>query len=586
MKQASPEIIATKKGQFTLVWEGKLLHSKIDPGTEANKWVEHQQFGSADVLVIHEAGLGYIIPPLLEKIHSEHSKTEKLDLKAILFINERRNLFSIGVEKGVFSQVLDCTYPVFLLDPDSAETIWRQLETIGLETSKGYKVLRSPVPPAGERLLQIFLKLFSSKLSDLLTRVEFEKQWIHNMIQNISSLNKGKPILSMPSAQPHSAAVIVGAGPTLIEHIDLLKQLRDSTFLVATDTALLALLAHGITPDAVYTLDSQNHSIKHFLPALAQWPEECQKIHLIADLVSSPAISRHWPGPIWFANTAKYTYIDNQEIRESTPFSSWIENRVGRLGDTQSGGSVATSAFDLVRQLGFATVIFVGQDLAYVGREIHTRGTHHNQGWLPLLTRLQNLEQINQLVITKRSIKWIPTLESALTQSGKTVISDYVFDLYRNWFNDAFTRTGLNILFPVSQGARFEGVQILPAHNIPGKIRPDLGKKYRDQLRNSWQTQNPIQTTMMRDSLNSLRADIANLYTRLQACSDGECLRALMQGVDEQEIALEIFFRPLNLSLSRGKLHGNELKNSPLIHKTLEELRLFLNRITKQLALP
>jgi hypothetical protein len=119
-------------------------------------------------------------------------------------------------------------------------------------------------------------------------------------------------------------------------------------------------------------------------------------------------------------------------------------------GDLQSGGSVATSIFDLMRLMEFDEIILVGQDLAYTYREIHTMGTHHTDEWLGKTTnRLQPLENINERILRRRHTK----REVSLT--GRPIVTDYILSLYRDWFANALkavpgktrnaTRDGLQI---------------------------------------------------------------------------------------------------------------------------------------------
>ena len=181
----------------------------------------------------------------------------------------------------------------------------------------------------------------------------------------------------------------------------------------------------------VMTLDAQKHSLRHFLGLKGPLPP------LLADMVSFPHIARSYPGEKIFSTTSKY-YTDARggHKKESTPLMDWIEKFIPPIGDIQSGGSVATSAFDLLLNLGCDPIILVGQDLAYTGREIHCSGTHHNDEWAALYSRFVNLETINQRVVRKRKIKRVEAY------GGGLVISDFVFDLYRGWFEDRRARFG------------------------------------------------------------------------------------------------------------------------------------------------
>ena len=126
-------------------------------------------------------------------------------------------------------------------------------------------------------------------------------------------------------------------------------------------------------------------------------------------------------------------------------------------GDLQSGGSVATSVFDLLRLMEFEKIILVGQDLAYTRREIHTPGTHHTDEWLGRTTnRLQPLENINERVIRRRHTK----RETSLT--GRPIVTDYILSLYRDWFANAVSQLPDKVYNTTRDGLQLPGAIPLP----------------------------------------------------------------------------------------------------------------------------
>jgi hypothetical protein len=153
-------------------------------------------------------------------------------------------------------------------------------------------------------------------------------------------------------------------------------------------------------------------------------------------------------------------------MRETTPSMDWCERYLPELGDLQSGGSVATSVFDLMLNLGCDPIILIGQDLAYTGREIHSAGTHHNDDWLPKYTRFLNLDTINQRVIRKRSIKYVEAV------GGGTVITDFVLDLYRHWFEDSAAKVAVTVINATEGGARIANTREQTLASVTEALAP------------------------------------------------------------------------------------------------------------------
>ncbi len=295
-------------------------------------------------------------------------------------------------------------------------------------------------------------------MSDLLTKFEFERLWVKNSIWNLVSSGFEFPnrecISSWKDALKGIPAVLVSAGPTLRKNLLYLKSIRDKAFFLSCDTSLKALLKEDIRPDGVVTLDAQTNSFFHFMG------ESIQDIPLFADLVSSPTLLRDGQfNRVIHSVTAKYQVnAEGKWVREVTAGGELADLVLGEVGDIQSGGSVATTAFDILRFMGCSEVHFVGQDLAYTGREIHSTGTHHNEKWLTTVNRKRSLEWTNEVIIRKRETKEVESC------NGLTVLTDYVLELYRHWFEEsARSVEGMSLYNWNDGGAKIQGFVNLEA---------------------------------------------------------------------------------------------------------------------------
>jgi len=259
---------------------------------------------------------------------------------------------------------------------------------------------------------------------------------------------KRVPIKNLENYINNIPAILVSAGPTLRSQCDFLKKIRDKVFIFSCDTSLKVLLKFDIIPDGVMTLDAQTHSFFHFMG------EDLSEIPLFADMVVSPQLIKSMNfKSIVHSQTAKFQIdASGKPIREATAGSELVAQYIGNQGDIQSGGSVATSAFDVLRFLGFKNIFLMGQDLAYTGREIHSTGTHHNEKWLTLVSRKNSLERINEVVVRKRKIRYVPSA------NGKEVLTDYVLDIYRHWFEESILNVDLDVKNIASGGAMIQNM--------------------------------------------------------------------------------------------------------------------------------
>ncbi len=427
----------TPSGSRTLVYRGDTeikIHSAYDPAREADRAAESFTRGRATVIVACGLGLAWHLEALRRRNPGCSLVAVERDREVVALAREANSSFLDGV--------MIVTSPAEI--PDA-------LENIDIATFRGAAVYQHRPSYLIDRefydaMAADIRQYFTSRLSDMLTRFEFAGRWTENILGNIHHAYSATPVCALFGAFRGMPGIIVSAGPSLRKNIALLREAREKALVVCVDTAFKIMEKHGVSPHIVMTLDAQRHSVRHFLGVADRAPL------LLADLVSFPAVLRDYRGARMLGTTSKYyTDAGGNLRRETTPLMDWIEAAVPPVGDIQSGGSVATSAFDLLLNLGCDPIILTGQDLAYTGREIHCSGSHHNEEWIAMTDRFRNLDCINQGVIRKRKIKRV----EAFGGRGE-VVADFVFDLYRGWFADSARKVPVRVINATEGGARIE----------------------------------------------------------------------------------------------------------------------------------
>ncbi|MBE7411687.1 MAG: DUF115 domain-containing protein [Leptospiraceae bacterium] len=562
---------ASKKGEYFVSYKNQILASSVSPLTQAKRLINEKKISDNSVVVI----LGSGNPHTMDEINNGLREGQ-----IVLIIEESEELFSLLWDKFLI-RVAEVPGRHIFFGEKMVSLLWNYLDSLPIEKLSGVVVLKNQ---SSIQLNKNFYdtveekikNIFSSKMSDLLTKFEFERIWVKNSIVNICNFYDSKipryKFQELEKSFSNIPALLVSAGPSLRKNIDFIKSVREKVFLFSCDTSLKVLNKFDIIPDGVMTLDAQTHSFFHFLG------EDLKTIPIFADLVASPPLLRNLNSiSIVHSVTSKFQVdASGKPIRETTAGGDTSEKLLGKFGDVQSGGSVATTAFDALRIMGFSPIFLIGQDLAYTGREIHSTGTHHNEKWLTLVSRKKSLEYINESIIRKRT--------TYKTQScvGGEVLTDYVLDLYKHWFEESsktvdfpvynINENGSNIENTVSVSTK-EAEKLLynyGIHNFPWKNLPP------------WKESKSVQKDKIHISKNTFINELnefKNLIENLEnlQLDDSEFLNELKLKLNDLPYLKEMI-RKTEIYLLRHEKELDPEKKKKLLSDSLRKEILFLKR--------
>ncbi len=228
-------------------------------------------------------------------------------------------------------------------------------------------------------------------------------------------------------------AIIVSAGPSLDKNIEELANAKNKAFIIAVDTALNALHEKGIVPDIAVTIDPYK--------PLELFPGgESNEIPFVMSIESNKEIKKHHRGIRIYEDEAS-AYVHRYNVK--------YNKRVVKLG---TGGSVANTAYSLAYIVGFKTIIFVGQDLAYPNGKEHTEAAYHD-------------DEKNTLPIedSKRYFE----VEGI---DGEMVKTEQNMDAYRKWFEQAAQLIDeVHFIDATEGGAKIHGFQIMTLKDAIGE---------------------------------------------------------------------------------------------------------------------
>ncbi|MDI6792262.1 MAG: DUF115 domain-containing protein [bacterium] len=520
------EVVTTQKGLPTVKIGTNFLHSRYDPLKEAARFTRAFDLSSASLVAVFGLGLGYHV------------------LKIIKHLKPGQNLLILEKDIGILKtalQLIDLTEILqfeglkLIVTPDLTEV--KDEISCWLDITQLTNILTIEHPPsvlldapyyrqAGE----ILYALTSEKLRDTLTRMVLENLWMENILKNITT------IVSCPGVSPLFGAFedipifIISAGPSLGKNMVELKAAKGKGLLIAVDTALKPLLARGVIPDWVISIDAQPESFKDF-EGVAR-----EDIVLIADCIAYPEVIKNFKGPIMTSSTAKAEGKEREGLTfVVNPLVKWLEDRIGSRGHLQSGGSVATSAFDLARLLGGNPIIFVGQDLAYTGERMYVDGVAYVEERIKehrgRLDEATLKEEYAEEIFRKRR----KNLVNVPAIGGGEVLTDRMtLYAYLKWLEEGIPKVKAKCIDATEGGALIRGTEVMPLKEVIDQycIHPQpIGRILKE-------AQSEYRPPDLKDLAKEMTGVISTLSYLEHICQQGiELTRRLSQHPSPQIIA-------------------------------------------------
>lgn len=217
-------------------------------------------------------------------------------------------------------------------------------------------------------------------------------------------------------------AIIVAAGPSLDKNIRELKKAQDKAFIFVVDAALRTAIKEGIRPDLVCTVDPkapdrfyETVGDQEFLWCCCSW-------------TNLYPVKKYGKKVFYYNSIVPWW---DKAIKEELDYE---------FPAIESGGCVSAEAFQIARYLGFDTIVFVGQDLAFTGGCSHTKG-------------IKGVLGDNDAYIKTRKLKQVTD------QEGNLVYTDFQMDVYRQWFEKKikYEKGSLRVIDATEGGAQIEG---------------------------------------------------------------------------------------------------------------------------------
>lgn len=321
---------------------------------------------------------------------------------------------------------------------------------VGKDNCNGvYQILNSVVQYEAVRYIKFLISpnyehIFGNELKEIkdiyleaMTRVVFNRNTIitlgneltHNISANLIDCIKQYSLENLVKEMDKLdknglPAIIVAAGPSLDKNIMELKKAKGKAFIIAVDTALNPLADADIIPDIAVTVDPHK-------PLSLFQNEKMKNIPLIYLVTSNEKIKD--------VHTGMRIYYDS----DPTVLTYFLKKFKKKQITLETGGSVAHNAFSLAQVLGFKTIVFVGQDLAYPNDKEHAEAAYKDQF-------KNDIKNINKTYFEVEDIY------------GGKVKTESNMNQYRMWLEQAVLfYQDIHFIDATEGGAKKKGMEIL-----------------------------------------------------------------------------------------------------------------------------
>jgi hypothetical protein len=409
------------------------LHSRFAPIEEARRLAGHANVEKRTAFFVQGFGLGYHVEALFER---------SADDAQICVLEPDLRLLRTALEWRDYSKLIASKRVVFFTTADKAPLFTRLAANAALFGS-GFEIISHPpsvrIAPEFHGQMRQWVCDFASYCQTSLTtlvingRVTFE-----NIARNLPWYCAAPGLDRLRDCYAGEPAIVVSAGPSLRKNMHLLGEAKGRAVLVAVQTTLGPLVASGVEPEFVTSLDYHPICTRFFegLPSGL-------KTELVAEPKATSAIFDLNPGPL--------TLLGNNDAE------LLLEDAAVRKPCLRSGATVAHLAYYLAEFMGCDPIIFVGQDLGFADGLCYAPGTRYEEVWRPELTRFCSMEMKHWEQIVRDR----PILRRVADYRGEPTYTEERLFTYLQQFERDFASSKARIIDATEGGVLKRGAEAM-----------------------------------------------------------------------------------------------------------------------------
>jgi hypothetical protein len=433
----TPPLERTRDGAWTVrvtADDGRSIyaHSRVNPLAEARALVARLPAEDTSAFLLAGLGLGYHVTAL----------TERGEQPLVVVVEPDLGLLKAALTVTDFGALLREHRLVILTSADRA-ALHTRLERVNTDLMLG---LRFVTPPTADRchadvhaqVRALLLDFIAYGKMQLVTLLRNARLTARNVAMNLPAYLRNPGVEVLRNRAAGYPAIVVGAGPSLARNIDQLGQWRGRAVVIAVQTVLQQLLARGVPPHFVTSLDFHDISA-NFFHGVGDFGETI----LVAEPKATPLVIDAFPGR---KHLVRHPLVSDLLCDAAPPRDS-----------LRSGTTVAHLSYYLAEYLGCDPIIFLGQDLSFTEGLYYAPGLPIERVWLPELNRFHTVEMKHwERIVRARGI-----LRRVTDIHGRPAFTDDQMFTYAEQFMADFAQSTRRLVHACEGGMALAGMEYL-----------------------------------------------------------------------------------------------------------------------------
>ena len=337
LEKANLELAQNENGEYNIIFNSIPLHSTISAIQEAKQIAQNIKDEKNSIKIIYGLGLGYLPDEISNKIKEGYVVIYEPNLEILKFVLSIAKIDTL-FKKNVFL----CS------NKNELEKLISNLADEKTELSVSFlNTYKNLYFEDIKNTLYCAQKAQGELIGNKNTFIKKAPSCFVQTMYNLKNIFKSPNICDIKDVYKNKTAIILCAGPSLKDDIELISKNQDKFVIFALNPTLALLQKYLITPDFIVYIENVN-SIKQF-------PKDFSKnSYLIKEAFSNYWVSHYRE----FKKT--FNYISNDNF-----FNYWVRDCLKLNDNLKSYGTVSYSALMSAYIMGFEKIIVTGQDLAF-----------------------------------------------------------------------------------------------------------------------------------------------------------------------------------------------------------------------------